>query len=186
MQSEFCWTPDSTPLVRWTYYIYSSASHRVFHVACAWPISQYEGIKWNFVSSKHSTRGWGKASLGGLQPPQAPPPIKPPLSGRALVAQARVQLPATASLFTFLQFHLIIFISLLNFFFLTGWMQLCQPERCREINDSVSVFFTELQAILWQCTAESWSKTLSKGNVILLYLNHVASSMMYVCVHKTT
>jgi len=68
-------------------------------------------------------------------------------------------------------------------------MQLCQPERHREINDSVSVFFTELQAILWQCTAESiqsWSKPLSKGNVILLYLNHVASSMMYVCVHKTT
>ena len=35
--------------------------------------SKYEDINEIFLSSKHSTGGWGRASLGGLQPPQASP-----------------------------------------------------------------------------------------------------------------
>ena len=45
--------------------------HRAFHVAHAWPNSKYEDI-----NEILSTRGWGRASLGGLQPPH---PVKPPL-----------------------------------------------------------------------------------------------------------
>ena len=42
--------------------------HHAFHIACMWSNSKYEDI--NIVSSKHSTRRWGRASLGGLQPPK--------------------------------------------------------------------------------------------------------------------
>ena len=63
-------------------------------------------------------------------------------------------------------FHYVIFI-------LTGWMQFCQPEGCREIHDSVSVFLPELQAFLWPSIAESWKwswpKPLSKSNTRSLY-----------------